>query len=77
MVDDPIISVAAELSLFHQRVNLANQSVEDFASVNQTAERIGQLLLQPLIVQGRKSVVSEVESDAPVEHLLSPARSGC
>jgi hypothetical protein len=73
LVNDPIIIVAAKPSLFHQRVNLANQAVEDLAPV-QMAERIGQLLSGLGIVQGRKSVVSEVESDTPLEHLLFQPR---
>ena len=63
LVDDPIITVAAKPSLFHQRVNLASQAIEDLAPV-QIAERIGQLLSGLGIIQGRESVVSEVESDA-------------
>ena len=33
LVDDPIIIVAAKPSLFHQRVNLANQAIEDLSPV--------------------------------------------
>jgi hypothetical protein len=40
LVDDPIITVAAKPSLSHQRIDLANQAVEDLAPV-QMGERIG------------------------------------
>ena len=43
LVDDPIIAEAAKPSLVHQRIDLANQAVEDLAPV-QMGERIGQLL---------------------------------